>query len=50
MRRMQVVKWTEHVQDRPKWKVIVEKGLYQSCSTEEEELQVFYSFACIISK
>jgi inhibitor of KinA sporulation pathway (predicted exonuclease) len=26
MRRMQLVKWTEHVQDRPKWKVIVEKA------------------------
>jgi hypothetical protein len=26
MRRMQIVKWTEHVQDRPKWKVIVEKA------------------------
>jgi hypothetical protein len=26
MRRMKIVKWTEHVQDRPKWKVIVEKS------------------------
>jgi hypothetical protein len=26
MRRMQIFKWTEHVQDRPKWKVIVEKA------------------------
>jgi hypothetical protein len=26
VRRMQLVKWTEHVQDRPKWKVIVEKA------------------------
>jgi hypothetical protein len=26
MRRMQIVKWPEHVQDRPKWKVIVEKA------------------------
>jgi hypothetical protein len=26
MRWMQLVKWTEHVQDRPKWKVIVEKA------------------------
>jgi hypothetical protein len=26
MKRMQIVKWTEHVQDRPKWKVIVEKA------------------------
>jgi hypothetical protein len=26
MRRMQLVKWTEHVQDLPKWKVIVEKA------------------------
>jgi hypothetical protein len=24
MRRMEIVKWPEHVQDRPKWKVIVE--------------------------
>jgi hypothetical protein len=23
---VQIVKWTEHVQDRPKWKVIVEKA------------------------
>jgi hypothetical protein len=23
---MQIVKWTEHVQDRPQWKVIVEKA------------------------
>jgi hypothetical protein len=26
MRRMQLVKWTEQVKDRPKWKVIVEKA------------------------
>jgi hypothetical protein len=26
MRRMQIVKWPEHVKDRPKWKVIVEKA------------------------
>jgi hypothetical protein len=26
MRRMKIVKWTEQVQDRPKWKVIVEKA------------------------
>jgi hypothetical protein len=26
MRRMQIVKWPEHVQDRPKWKVIVDKA------------------------
>jgi hypothetical protein len=26
MRRMQFVKWTENIQDRPKWKVIVEKA------------------------
>jgi inhibitor of KinA sporulation pathway (predicted exonuclease) len=26
MRRMQIVKWTEHVLDGPKWKVIVEKA------------------------
>jgi hypothetical protein len=26
MRRMQIVKWPEHIQDRPKWKVIVEKA------------------------
>jgi hypothetical protein len=26
MKRMQFVKWIEHVQDRPKWKVIVEKA------------------------
>jgi hypothetical protein len=26
MRRMQIVKWPEQVQDRPKWKVIVEKA------------------------
>jgi hypothetical protein len=26
MRRMKIVKWTEHVQDRSKWKVIVEKA------------------------
>jgi hypothetical protein len=26
MRQMQIVKWPEHVQDRPKWKVIVEKA------------------------
>jgi hypothetical protein len=25
-RQMRIVKWTEHVQDRPKWKVIVEKA------------------------
>jgi hypothetical protein len=26
MRRMEIVKWPEQVQDRPKWKVIVEKA------------------------
>jgi hypothetical protein len=26
MRRMQIVKWPEHVQDCPKWKVIIEKA------------------------
>jgi hypothetical protein len=26
MRRMHIVKWPEHFQDRPKWKVIVEKA------------------------
>jgi inhibitor of KinA sporulation pathway (predicted exonuclease) len=26
MRQMKIVKWTEHVQDRPKWKVIAEKA------------------------
>jgi hypothetical protein len=26
MRRMEIVKWTEQVQDRPKWKVTVEKA------------------------
>jgi hypothetical protein len=26
MRRMQIVKWPEHVQDCPKWKIIVEKA------------------------
>jgi hypothetical protein len=26
MRRMEIVKWTEQVQDHPKWKVIVEKA------------------------
>jgi hypothetical protein len=43
---MEIIKWTGQVQDRLKWKGIVEKAktlllrrprLYQSCSTIEEE-------------
>jgi hypothetical protein len=35
---MENVKWPEQVQDRSKWKVIVEKAKFsQSCSAEEEE-------------
>jgi hypothetical protein len=35
---MKFIKWTEQVQDRLKWRLLLRKPrLYQSCSAEEEE-------------
>jgi hypothetical protein len=35
LKKMKLIKWVEEVQDRFKWKAVVEKA--QSCSAEEEE-------------
>jgi len=37
LKKMKLVNWAEQVQDRSKWKAIVEKAKTQSCSAIEEE-------------
>jgi hypothetical protein len=37
LKKMRLIKWTEQIKDRLKWKVTARKPrLYQSCSVEEE--------------